>query len=118
MDRESVNQYIFENYGVKPEAPWPKTPLHHVYRHKKNQKWFGIIMNIPRSKLGFFGEELIDVMNVKCDSDMILSLLDTKGYYPAYHMNKKHWISIVLNDELPDTTVKNLIDMSFRITEK
>ena len=53
-------------------------------------------MRVLPERLGLTGEEVLDVMDIKCSSMMIGSLLSKKGFLPAYHMNKNHWISIVL----------------------
>ena len=74
-----------------------------VFRNKDNLKWFGIIMNINSSKL-----------DNKLNKDDLDSLLKVKGIYKAYHMNKKSWISIVLDDSLDDSYIMNLIDYSYR----
>ena len=54
----------------------------------------------------------IDVMNVKLDPELITSIKNTKGFVPAYHMNKTHWVSIEIG-KISDTKIKTLIDMSF-----
>lgn len=70
-------------------------------------------MDVPSNKLGLTGEELIDVMNVKCSTIMIGSLLSEKGFLPAYHMNKDHWISILLNGSVPDDQIFSLLELSY-----
>ena len=54
----------------------------------------------------------IDVMNVKLDPELITSIKNTKGFAPAYHMNKTHWVSIEIG-KVSDIKIKALIDMSF-----
>ena len=71
-------------------------------------------MNINESKLNN-GSEDIEIINVKLDKDKILSLLNKKGFYKAYHMNKNNWISIILNDTLKDDEIFKLIDESRKI---
>jgi len=116
MNRTEAERYIAEKYGVSPEYPWLSSPLHGVFRHESNRKWFAIIMNISGSKLGLQNNELIDIMNVKCDQLLIGSLLGQRGFFPAYHMNKSNWISIALDGSAEDDTVRWLIDMSFAAT--
>ncbi len=118
MNRKQAEGYIAEKYGVTPEYPWLSSPLHGVFRHKSNRKWFAIIMNVSGRKLGLETDDDIDVMNVKCDNILIGSLLGQSGFFPAYHMNKSHWISIALDGSAEDDTVKWLIDMSFSATSE
>ena len=59
------------------------------------------------------GENALDVMDIKCSTIMIGSLLSTKGFLPAYHMNKNHWISIVLDNSVPDDQIIPLLELSY-----
>ena len=70
-------------------------------------------MDVPSGKLGLTGEQFVDVMNVKCNPIMIGSLLSEKGFLPAYHMNKNHWISIVLDESVPDDQIFPLLELSY-----
>ena len=70
-------------------------------------------MRVLPEKLGLAGEEALDVMDIKCSTIMIGSLLSTKGFLPAYHMNKNHWISIILDDSLPDVQITPLLELSY-----
>ena len=70
-------------------------------------------MRVLPEKLGLVGEDALDVMDIKCSTIMIGSLLSTKGFLPAYHMNKNHWISVVLNDSVPDSQITPLLELSY-----
>ncbi len=74
MNRAEFMQFILEQYSVEPDYPWMKNPNFAVFRHSNNQKWFALIMDIPRSRLGLPGDESIDVVNLKCDPLLIGSL--------------------------------------------
>lgn len=108
-----ITKYILDKYGVSPEFLWDKTPGCGVFRNKSNNKWFGIIMNIDKSKLDD-GSGEVEIINIKLDEE-VSNLLNNKGFYPAYHMNKKSWISIILDDTLSDRIINNLIDKLFDI---
>jgi predicted DNA-binding protein (MmcQ/YjbR family) len=60
----------------------------------------------------------VEVMNIKLNPEKIKELHKEKGFYPAYHMNKKNWISILLNDTVPDKVLLDLLDESHRFTTK
>lgn len=70
-------------------------------------------MDVPSNRLGLAGEESVDIMNVKCSTIMIGSLLSEKGFLPAYHMNKNYWISILLNNIVPDDQIFPLLGLSY-----
>lgn len=116
VSREDIKNYVFETYGLKAVQPWPETPNNEVLRHDSNKKWFGILMDIPGRKVGLSSDEVIDVLNVKCDPQMTALLKSQPGFAPAYHMNKVHWISILLTGSVPDETIYQLLDFSYELT--
>ena len=111
--RVRITQYIRETYGTEAEYLWADSPGSAVFRHPASKKWYAIIMDVPANKLGLSGEDLVDVMNVKCGTIMVGSLLSEKGFRPAYHMNKNHWISILLNDSVSDDQIFPLLELSY-----
>lgn len=106
-------RYMWETYGTEAEYLWADLPDCAVFRHPASRKWYAIIMPVRSNRLGLPGEELVDVMNVKCGAIMAGSLLSQKGFLPAYHMNKNHWISILLDDSLPDDQITPLLELSY-----
>ena len=109
-----INEFIYKKYNVSPDFPFASSKYNGVYRNLDG-KWFGIIMDIPFNKIDKNKEGLIEVINVKIDPNV--KLLDM-GIYPAYHMNKKSWISIVLDDTLSDDVISGLIDNSYKLVSK
>ena len=87
MTRTELAQYILETYSTEPDYPWLKSPTFAVFRQSSNRKWFALIMDIPRDKLGLPGTELLDIVNLKCDPLLIGSLRRMPVIIPAYHMN-------------------------------
>ena len=118
MTRHDLKSFITETYGVISDFPWLKQPTYEVFRHRDNNKWFALIMDIPKSKLGIKEEGEISVVNLKCDTLMMGDVLSEKGIYPAYHMNKSYWVTVALDGSADDETVKVLTRMSFKLTEK
>lgn len=117
MNRKEVENYIFETYGVKKESPWADDPESVIFRHRLNRKWFALIMRIPQKRLGLSGEEQVDVMNVKCYPELIENLRFSEGFFPAYHMNKTHWITVLLDDNADKEKIKTLLDISYELTK-
>lgn len=118
MNRNEFINYVQTAYGVKGDNPWQKDPESTVFRHIGNRKWFAIVMRVKRSSLGLNGEELIDIVNFKCDKVMVGSALGNNGFYPAYHMNKENWITVALDESVPDEKLRMLVDMSYELTRK
>ena len=107
-----ITKMVEDMYNVSPEYLWDTDPGFGVFRNSKTNKWFGIIMNIPKNKI--VGEENreIEVLNVMLH-EKTSDYLNGNGIYPAYHMNKKNWVSIVLDDTLQDDEIIKLIDISY-----
>lgn len=116
MDRAALIAFITEQYSSHEENPWKKYPNYAVFRHEDNQKWFALMMNISKSKLGLSSNAMIDVLNVKCDPMLISALRNEKGVYPAYHMNKENWLTLALDGSIKDDQLKWLLDQSFELT--
>ena len=106
-----ITRKIFETFGDDPDFPWGEKDGG-VFRNPDSGKWYGLIMNIDESKLNRNLSGAIDVMNLKISADKIPDLIKRESIYPAYHMNKKYWISVALNNTLPDETVMALIKES------
>ncbi len=117
MTKEKLFKFIEEEYAVNADFPfaneWSPSP---VFRHQDNKKWFALGMFISRNKLGGNSDEKTWALNLKCDPILKNAFLEKKGFYPAYHMSKEHWISVVL-DEADDEDVKFAISMSFDLTK-
>lgn len=108
---------IFNKYHDNPTFLWDKYPGYGVFRNPKNNKWYGLVININRNKLDEIDEE-IEVINIKIDNLLINELLKKKGFYKAYHMNKNNWVTIILNDTVSDKEILNYIEVSHKYTEK
>ena len=106
-------QEIYEN---QLEYLWEKSPDTAVLRHEDNQKWYAVLMKISWEKLDKTQEGLVEVVNLK--HDQVADLLVEKGIYPAFHMNKRYWISLPLDDTLTDEKVHELFDRSYFLTSK
>ncbi len=118
MNRSQLDKYITDYYGVRAERLFEKNPGFQVYRHNDTKKWFAMIMDLPESILGLDGQKIIDVVNLKCDPILIGSLRLEHVFYPAYHMNKENWITVALDERVPDEKLRMLVDMSYELTRK
>ena len=117
MTRKEFQDFVFDNYGITPDFPFEKDLDTAVFRHKSNKKWFAVVMRISEKKLRRNSDQVIDVVNIKCDREIIYSLWQDKGIYPAYHMSKAHWLSVCLDGSAPDDTVKWLLEISYNLTK-
>lgn len=109
-----VVDHIGKTYGVQPEFLWARTPNYGTFRHPGKGKWFAVLMmELPRERLGLDQPGSCDILNLKCDPVVKGTLVDGRHIFPGYHMNKEHWISVILDEGLPTDTLTVLIDMSY-----
>ena len=107
---------IYKKYGDKPVFPWDDFSGG-VFKNPDNGKWYAIVMDINAQKVDKKLTGDVEVVNIKLDPEKIQDLHKEKGFYPAYHMNKKNWISILLNDTVPDLVLLGLLDESHAFTQ-
>lgn len=111
--------YLEQTYGDYYDQPFAKSNAK-AYRYPKNEKWYALIMTIPRAKLDLQGEawssqdlkETVEIINLKVKAVDLAKWLQISGIYPAYHMSKKSWVSLVLDEELSDELLFSLVDKS------
>ena len=116
MTKQQFLEYCLNTYGTLPDYPFDEDFETAVLRHADNRKWYAIVMRVSRRKFGFESDEIIDVVNLKLPTEMFSSFGAADGVYPAYHMNKLHWISVLLPDA-PRDVVSFLTNASFEATK-
>ncbi len=114
--RSEILKYAKDYFGTEPDYPWDDEPEYAVLRHGKSRKWYGLIMKISLRRLGIESDEPADILNVKCDPALIGSLILKKGYFPAYHMSKEHWLTVILDGSVPLDGIIALLCISYDLT--
>ena len=148
-------------FGDKIDFPFSTAPTYGVFRNPENRKWYGIIMNIPKSKIEKQGhaskcgvkgssragvakesaravsskkslrsdavkksvdkkqnvslsadDAIVEIINVKIDPEKSIELKKRRGFYDAYHMSKKNWITIALDGSVSDGDIVDLLKES------
>ena len=116
LKREEIYEYVKKQYGTVPEYLWKESPESAVLRHK-NGKWYAVLMQIEKSRLGLEGDTKVDILDVKCDPDMVGLLTQTYGFLPGYHMNKKYWITMLLDGTVSEAKILDFLDMSYDLID-
>ena len=112
--KQEIIKFINKKYNTSPEYLWKRYPTYCIFRHKNNNKWFALIGTVPRSVLKLPGDGLVDIINVKTnDAEFFYGVA---GVLPAYHMNKNHWITILLYGKIKKKNIQHLIEMSYELT--
>jgi len=122
MQRQEMLNYINDEYDITPDYLWDKFPKYAAFRHEESDKWFALLMNVEPDQLDIEDEKNneLDILNVKCEQELIHGLTNKDYIAPGYHMSKEHWVSIVLEyiDDDSWEHVSELIEDSFHLTEE
>ena len=116
MTKQSFLDYCHNKFGTSPDYPFDEDLETAVLRHADNRKRFALLMQVSRRKFGFDSDKTVDVVNLKLPFEMFGSFGKADGVYPAYHMNKLHWISVLLSDAT-DETIAFLTGVSYEATK-
>jgi len=112
-----ITNKIITKYGDEPLFPWEKEKGHGVFKNPDNDKWYALIMYVDREKIDKSIPGKVEALNIKLVPEKITELLKRKGFYHAYHMNKKNWLTIILDDTVDDEEIMEYIAESHRFTE-
>ena len=114
MTRDELIRYAAERFSAEAEYPWDD--VNFILRHRGNRKWFAVAMQVPYRKLGLDREGTADIADVKCSPLLMGAYRSQPGILPGYHMNKEHWLTILLDGSAADETVKELLELSYDLT--
>ena len=115
---QQIIAYTKEKYQDNLEYLWSKFPEYAVLRRKDNQKWYAVIMVVKKDKIGLTGDGKIEIMNVRGEPEEIKNIIDGKKFFPAYHMNKKSWVTIGLESSLEVSEIIKRLDKSYILAKK
>ena len=115
--KEAVFAYVKEKYGAAPENLWMRYPNYAIFRHADNDKWFALIMDVEKNKLGLPETDRVDILNVKLADPFLADLLAQQpGYFRGYHIARGNWISILMDGTVPLEEVCRWVDASYLAT--
>ena len=117
MTRQEFEMLVLDTYNIRVDYPFEGDFETGVFRHESG-KWFAIAMNISKQKLKKDSNLKTNVVNFKCAPEVIESIVGVEpGIYPAYHMNKTHWLTVCL-EECDEGTISWLLGISYDLTRK
>ena len=109
LTKAEIIQYCLELPNTYEDYPFPDDDFSVTIKHTSNNKWFALIMKV-KGKL---------YLNIKTRPDYSDILRNTYEYIiPAYHMNKEHWNTIIVEENVDVSLVKELIEESYELTKK
>lgn len=111
-----VISYVRGQYGRELEYLWErKFPGNAVWRRADNNKWFGALLTVSRRKLGIDSDEKTEVIDVRANPESLPALINGTTHFPGYHMNKKHWLTVLLDGSVSAEDIFPLIDKSYAL---
>lgn len=110
---KQVIKYIKQKYNDNLEFLWEKFDNNAIWRNKKNNKWYGLLLTISEDKLKINSNKIVEIIDLRYQKDKINEIIDNKKIYPGYHMNKKSWITIKMDGSLNIEMIYELIDNSY-----
>lgn len=118
-DEQTINliQYAGEKYGSEPEFLWEKFSDNAVLRRKDTEKWFAVLLTVSRRKLGLDYDETVEIIDLRMQAENIPALVDGKKFFPGWHMNKKHWFTIILDGSVSFEEICKRIDESYNLAK-
>lgn len=117
IERSEIFDYAEKQYNAKPDYPFERHRHYAVLRHLDSNKWFGLVMNVSKAKLGLKGEGEADILDIKCHPAKVEDLKTKPGFRPAYHMNKEHWLTVLLDGSISKQEIFALLDDSYDLTK-
>ena len=113
-----IIKYVKDKYNDDIEYLWEKFPRNGICRRKDNKKWYLAILSVKGTSLGLETEEILEVIDLRAEVNDVPNLIKSKNIYPAYHMNKKHWFTVILDGSVPLSDIENMIDKSYFLAKK
>ena len=115
---KSIIDYVNQKYGNELEFLWKKVSDNAIWRRSDNQKWYAALMIVSKRKLRIDSDELVEIIDLRETPEVIENLIDYQHYYPGWHMNKKHWYTILLDGSVYFEDICHRIDRSYDLTQK
>ena len=115
---QMIIEYVRKKYGDELEFLWTKFPDNAVWRRKDNQKWYGAILTVNGRKIGLNTDKTVEIIDLRMKAENKDAILSREHYYPGWHMNKKSWYTLVLDDSIADEEIKLRITESYELAKK
>lgn len=113
---KKIIKYIREKYDDELEFLWEKYDNNAIWRNKTNDKWYGLLLTVSKRKLGIDSDDIIEIIDLRYQKENVDEIINGKNIYPGYHMNKKSWITIILDDSIAIDEIYDLIDNSYELS--
>lgn len=113
-----IIEHIRQKYQDRPEFLWKKFPSNAVIRRADTRKWYAALLTVKKKSIGLLGDQMIEIIDLRIKPEKIASLIDGCKYFPGYHMNKRHWVTICLDGSVPLEEIYQRIEQSYHLADK
>lgn len=113
-----VIAYVSEKYGENIEYLWEKFPDNGVIRRKDNRKWYAAVLTTNGNKVGVPTDEIVEILDIRASAEVINRVINVRGFAPAWHMNKKSWVTVLLDGSVEFSTIARMVDESRELALK
>ena len=107
-----------QKYGDDCEYLWERYPDCGVLRRADNRKWYAVVMTVAGNKVGLSTENIVEIVDLRAEQEVVNSLVERRGFAPAWHMNKKSWITVILDGSVELSTIVDMLDISRNLAAK
>ncbi len=112
---ERLLTHAAEVYGNEPEFLWKETPQNGILRRADSGKWYAALLTVPQSKLGLASQAPVEIVNLHANPEAVAGVLSRPEIYPAWHMNKKSWFTVILDGSISDEELFAHLSESYRL---
>lgn len=118
VQAKELIEYVRTTYADELEYLWEKFPNNAVWRRKDTTKWYGALLTVSKRKLGIKSDEMVEIIDLRIATENMDALIDGKSYFPGWHMNKKNWYTVILDNSVSLEELYNRIDESYLLAIK
>lgn len=111
-------EYVREKYGDELEFLWAKFPDNAIWRRKDTSKWYAALLTVSKNKLSIKSDEIVEIINLRMKPEELKKIVDNELYFPGWHMNKKNWITIILDGSVSFDEICRRLDESYKLAVK
>lgn len=115
---KEIIAYVRTAYDDELEFLWKKFPDNAIWRRQDTGKWYAALLTVSKRKLGFDSDEMAEVIDLRLQPEELELMVDKERYFPGYHMNKKHWYTIILDNSVPSEEIFHRIKISYELAVK
>ncbi|MDE6278836.1 MAG: MmcQ/YjbR family DNA-binding protein [Paramuribaculum sp.] len=104
MNVEDFRDFCLAMKGAEEKSPWTEPQYRDLITFSIGGKWFSLFDPVNR------------FTDLKCTPEHILELQERyEGCFPAWHMNKQHWLGVRLESDVPDNVIKQLVTDAYNL---